>query len=209
MPNVSFILSKPQVTYFDFEHGSEGWRLGFEASLANSYRQHVDLTTEDGDLKNLAGTVAFEPISKQSYMGFEKGAMTYWKGFDDVIEPLPARYLVTLRLPDEDLARLMKTIADGLPLLSVNVSVDDMAYGWEPDGSGMKWDNATKPAIEVKGFALFFGKHEEKEVVPDAPEPAIETDIKMLTALREIQQGLRYILYTLIAVIVVAAIRRW
>ena len=209
MPNIGLILSKPQVTYWDSEFGSDGWRLGFEACLANSYRQHVDLTTNDGDLRNLDGTVSFEPISKQAYMGFEKGAMTYWKGSDDVIGPFPARYLVTLRLPDEDLARLMKTIADGLPLLSVNVSVDDMAYGWEPDGSGMKWDNATKPAIEVKGFGLFFGKHEEKEVVPDPPEPAVETDIKMLVALREIRQGFRYILYALIAVIAVVAMRRW
>jgi len=154
MPNVGFILSEPQVTYWDEEYGSDGWRLGFEANLANSYRQHVDLTTDEGDLRNIDGAVSFEPISRQAYMGFEKGAMTYWKGFDDV----PPKYLVTLRLPDGELARLMKTIADGSPLLSVNVAVDDMEYGWEPDGSGMKWDNVAKCAIEVKGYRLFFGK---------------------------------------------------
>lgn len=209
MPNVGLILSMPQVTYCDDEYLSDGWRLGFEASLANSFRQHIDLTTAEGDLRNLDGAVSFEPISKQAYMGFEKGAMTYWKGSDDVIGPFRPRYLVTLRLPDDDLARLMKTIAAGLPLLSVNVAVDDMEYGWEPDGSGMKWDNATKRAIEVKGYRLFFGKHEEREIVPDFPEPAIETNIKILTALRDTREAIRYILCALIALIVVTAIRLW
>ena len=207
MPDVGLVLGKPQVTYRDEKYFSKGWQLCFEAKLANSFRQHVDLTTEEGDMRNLDGIVSFESTLKPAYMGFEKGLFSYWQGSNDVITPRPANYLVTLRMADEDLVRLMRTIANGIPLLSVNVSVDEMEYGWEPDGIGKKWDNVANPKIEVKGYSLFFGKHEEEEIVPDLPEPAIETAIKMLKALRGTGQTMRYVLFALVALIVLLITR--
>lgn len=209
MPSIGFILGKPQVTFDGSEYGVGGWRLCYDAELANSYHQHVEITTEEGDLQNLKGTIGFEPKSSPAYMGFEKGSLTYWKGDDDDIDPLPSSYLVTIRMNDDDLARVNDVIASGIPLLSVNISLayDGMELVPAPDGSKKKWDTAAKPALEITGYRLSFGKPEEEEVVPDPPEPAVETDVKILTALRDMKQTFRYILFALFVLITAVILR--
>lgn len=202
MPTVGLIVTNPQVIFGDDEFGGrEGWRLSFDASLSNSYLQRVDLTTDESDIKNLKGTVGFESNSKEPHKGFQKGSLTYWKGSDDDIFPVAPSYLVTLRMSDADLAELVKTISAGISLMSVSLSFssEDMGSGYRPDGSHKKWDNRAKPAIEIQGYRMFFGKPEEEEVVPDPPEPSIETETKMLAALRDIARTVRYVLYAIVA----------
>jgi hypothetical protein len=207
MPTVSLLIRDPKLTYTNDEFNPGSWRLSFRADLANGYRQHVDLTSDERTMADLDGTVAFEPDTTEAYMGFEKGSLTYWKGSSDDIHPNPPNYLATLRMPQDDLTSLMKTIADGLPLMSVNISVDDMEYGWEPDGSGKKWDNATKPKIEITGYRLFFGQRDEDDEVHQAVEPVDQTPERVLSAIRDVGSRVSYLLYAIALLIVIALIK--
>jgi len=207
MPSIELVVRDPQVTLRDFLSVPEGWRLTYKAGLANAWTQSVDLTT-DHDFNDLEGTVAFEDAdAREPYKGFAKGSLSYWKGSDDVIFPRPASWLATIRLPSVDLERLMKTVADGLPLASVNIDLDSEAEGikngWEPDGSGKKWDNAAHPALEITGFSLYFGRPQEEELVPDPPEPEIKTDVKVLEAVRAVARNTTYLIYAIIGLAVV------
>ena len=210
MPSIGLVVRDPQVTFRDFHTAPEGWRFTFKAGLANSWTQSVELTT-DHDFNNLDGTVAFEDAgTRDPYMGFAKGSLSFWEGSSDIISPQPPSYLATIRLPSADLERLMRTVADGLPLASINIDLDGsgegIKYGWEPDGSGKKWDNAAHPALEIKGFSLYFGRPQEEELVPDPPEPEIKTDVKVLEAVREVARNTSYLIY---AIIGLAAVMVW
>jgi hypothetical protein len=203
MAHVGLIVSKPQVTYRDLEYGHEGWRLSFSAKLANSWVQEIELSSGH-EFNSLEGTVAFENDAKEAYEGHAKGSLTFWEGSDDAISPRPASYLATIRFPAVDLERLMKTLADGLPLRSVNVHIGSgMKYGWQPDGSGKNWDNVANPALEITGYTLYFGEadeeEDEEEVVSDLPDLEIKTDVKVLEAVREVSRNTTHLLYAIIA----------
>jgi len=205
MPSIGLAVSNPVVTYSGNSYGGRGgWRLSFEGVLADSLSHHVDLTTEEKEFSNLAGTVAFEEADgKEPCEGFVKDALTYWKAINDSLDPQPASWLATIHMPSKDLQRLLKTIADSLPLRSVNIDADGLEFGWEPDGSGKKWDNAATPALAIKGYRLFFGSPEKQEILPDPPEPEIQTDLWMLTEAREARKSISYLTYAVIGLIVV------
>jgi hypothetical protein len=204
MPNLSLILSNPQVSFTDDEFGGrQGWRLTFEAHISNDYRK-VELTTNEGDMKNLSGTVAFESTSRKAYKAFQKGSLTYWKAIKDEVFPKSADYLITLRMTDDDLSELVKIIYAGIPLLSVSLSFlpEDMRPGWGPDDSHKKWDNDTKPAIEIQGYTLSFGNPKEEHIVPETQSPNLHTDTQLIAVTRETARMMRYVLFILVGLIV-------
>ncbi|MDX3885399.1 MAG: hypothetical protein QHC65_13320 [Sphingomonas sp.] len=189
------------MTYDNSPFGSNGWRLSFKSQLANAWHQRVELTTEE-KFVDLDGTVAFQDAdTTEAYHGHQKGSLTYWKGHDDIIQGTPPSYLVNIRLPGADLARLTQTVVDGMPLQSVNIEVP-IEYGWEPDGSGKKWDNTANPAVEIESYHLFFDQPEEEEIVPDPPEETIDPHAKILTEVRAIARTSRHVLYAFIAAVV-------
>jgi hypothetical protein len=107
-------------------------------------------------------------------------------------------------MPGADLARLTQTMIDGMPLRSVNIEVP-IEYGWQPDGSGKKWDNVASPAVEIEGYRLFFGESGEEEVLPDPPEAADDPIPRILAELRNVGRSLNYLLYAVIAAAVLVA----
>lgn len=208
MPSVGFIVGQPSLVFRQNLIGSDGWRLGFDIQLANSFRQKVSLTTEEESLSNLDGSLAFEDTNSEPYLGFTAGSLSYWEGCDDEFYGHPSSYTLVIRLPPDELRNLRDAIAQGNSLQSVSVRVPAMKYGWQPDGSGKEWDNAANPGLEIDAFALYFGKPEEEEVVPDPPETEVNTEVKSLLALRDVQRTLSYILLALIGLILVTYIRK-
>jgi hypothetical protein len=154
MPIVNFVLDNAKTAIGSGNLGRPVWLLSFTAHLADACHQHVDLTTDEGGLQNLEGILTFEASSSPPYMGFENGFLMYFRAWDDDISPTPASFQMMLRMEESDLFRLMDAVIAGTKLLRVSVSVDQMEYGWEPDGSGMRWDNASHPHIEIGGYQL-------------------------------------------------------
>lgn len=154
MPIIDFVLDNAKTTIGSGDLGRSVWLLSFTAYLAEAHHQHVDLTTDEGGLQNLEGILTFEPRSSSPYMGFENGSLMYSQAWDDDISPTPASYHMTLRMDENDLFRLMDAVRAGTKLVRVSVSANQMEYGWEPDGSGMRWDNASHPSVEISGYHI-------------------------------------------------------
>ena len=198
MPDIALLVGQPRITFTDSKFLTNGWHLAYRATLAQSWRQRIELVSGD-DFKQLDGWVGFQDSeAAEPYLGHQKGTLYFSKGSDAQFYERGPSYTSTIRLPAADLQRLLRTIASGTPLKSVNIEVP-IDYGWEPDGSGKKWDNVTTPAVEIEGFQLFFGEPENEEIIPDRPEDAIESDEKSLKKLREIAQASRLTLYAVLA----------
>lgn len=207
MVSVSFIVANPSASFSDGEYGRAGWAISYSAELANSFRQHVELTSDEKEMKNLDGTIQFVESNPDTTEPEKKGMIHYWKGSDDLIFPAPPCYNLTIFLPSADYEDLRRTAGAGLPLRTVRIDVEGMKYGWEPDGSGKKWDNISTPTLEVVGCALFFGHPEEEEIVPDPPEPTLDTLPKILTEVRAINTKTTYVLILVAVAILFAALR--
>lgn len=115
----------------------------------------------------------------------------------------PPSWLVTIRLPGPDLERLIESVTNGLPLRSANIEVP-IEHGWQPDGSGKKWDNAAHPLVAIESYRLFFGEPEVEELIPDVIEtdPAFQTEMKILKEIGSVAQNTRYILFGVLAAII-------
>ena len=208
MPNISFIVNDPRVTLGHSKYGGGGWTASFGAKQADAHVHHVDLTTEEEKLGNLDATIHFPQMdAAREYDEAQKGQIHYWKGTRDIFFPDPPACTVTIYLPDHDREQMLRTIADGLPLRTVNVNVDGLEYGSEPDGSGKKWDNAAKPTLTINDYTLFFGLQNEEETIADPPEPTIDTDVKMLVALRNLQKSGKYILVTIVSLLILLMVK--
>lgn len=209
MPSIGFTLSDPQLAYSKSIIATDGWRLSFTAELGNSVHQHVDLTTEEGTLDNVDGFLGFQSIEDGSAPeGKGHGTLSYWEGSKDNLFGSHPTYNVELWVSNEQLRRIQQTMADGLPLRGVNVEVSGLQYGWEPDGSGKKWDNAKDKTLQIEGYRLFFGTTlvELTDIEPDAPEPTVETGMKTLVAVRDLQKTVHYIFYALLALVIITIV---
>lgn len=194
MVAVSFIVTNPSASFSDQKYGFEGWGISFRAELSNSFRQHVELSSQEEELKNLDGVIRFFDRNPDKTEHQKKGTIFYWKGSDDNVFPDPPGYTVTIFLEKSDYENINRTIGDGLPLYTVRIDVEGMKYGWEPDGSGKKWDNINNPTLEIEGYTLFFGEPEEEEIVPDPPEPKVDTLPKLLAEVRAVNSKTTYAL---------------
>ena len=59
---------------------------------------------------------------------------------------------LTWRLPDDHLAGFHALILAGRTPRTAVIFLDhgELKYGWEPDGSGQKWDNEKNPSIPIE-----------------------------------------------------------
>ena len=207
MPHIGLLVSRPRRTFSRGGFASSGWYMSFDASLARSWTQEVELTTEEG-FKDLEGHVGFVDADAREpdYEGHDVGTLSYHQGRHDAyLDGTAPAFLVTLRLPRADLDPLIASVAIGPALRSLNIDVPGLEYGWAPDGSMKKWDNAANPRLPIEGFRLFFGEPEEEEIEPD-PVPLIEPgpaftrhDLEMT----RLVTTARYILFAVVALVAV------
>ncbi|MGJ3646946.1 hypothetical protein ACLB0R_00555 [Sphingomonas sp. GlSt437] len=203
---MDLVTSKPTLNFNNGAFGVNGWRLSFTSELADAWHQEVELTSGER-LNDLNGTIVFENAdTSEPHMGWAKGSLTYWEGRDDLIDGRAASYLITIRLSNDDLTRLTQSIMTGMLLKKVNIDVP-IEYGWQPDGSGKKWDNLAKPRVEIEGYSLILAKLDCEASVADPGE--IKDDLKssQLMDLQRISKTVAYILYALVIVLVVLIVR--
>lgn len=204
MPNIGFSLTNPQLTYSKSLYATDGWRLSFTAELGNRVHQHVDLTTEEKSLDMLDGSLGFQAVDEGAMPeGKGHGTLSYWEGSKEPLFGSPPAYNIELWVPAAQLQRIQQTMADGLPLLGINIDVPSLQFGWDPDGSGKKWDNAKDSIVQIDGYRLFFGIKpvELVDIEPDPLEQYVDTDAKSLIAIRQLQKTVQYILFAITALL--------
>jgi hypothetical protein len=207
MASINLKVSRPRL-FSDFNAYDDAisWTWGFTVELSNPHHQEVKLTLNES-LTNVSGRLGFlDADSSDPHKSFAKGSLSYLKGSDDVISPSGSSFIVSIRLPKNDLDRLTETILNGMSLKSVSIDVP-IDYGWAPDGSVMNWDNASHPTVEVEGYRLSFGEAEEQEIEPEPAEDSVDTVAKSLRELRRIKQDIRLAIYLAFFLFMVTALR--
>lgn len=87
--------------------------------------------------------------------GEHESALRYWKATGTDWEAEPSGISFQFCVPISDFESLLGNLRAGIHPKSVGVELDDgalgenskLSYGWEPDGSGMKWNNLDDSSI--------------------------------------------------------------
>jgi hypothetical protein len=77
---------------------------------------------------------------------------------------------LTWRLPDDHLAGFHALVLAGrMPRTAVIFfdHGDELEYGWEPDGSGQKWDNEKNPSIPIESVRFDLSLQVPSSRLPD------------------------------------------
>lgn len=209
----------------------EGARQSISFLVYPSGRDHIDLKsgeifrnpsyarlykTED---KSITGWLTcYRQADFDEGKGAKLSRVQYGAGSTrkDDPEGRASEIFMTYVLPDADFDVLSKHILAGsFPrTVSFDVEEDALEFGWEPDGSGQKWNNEARPLIGILGITFGFKVHERPDLQDDLIEPdnrasfadAPRVAWAALTRMGSLQTTLREILWI---AVVMALIMLW
>lgn len=213
----------------DIKGASASWadnKLHLAFDVVPENHEHLDLKT--GEIFQGGGYAAlrkqedkvisatlFIARREQNAAGKELGSeMRYFSGKGE----RDSEIHLVWRLPDDHLAGFHSLVlARKTPQKAVVFFPHGaLEFGWEPDGSGQKWDNETKPSIPIESVSLKFDLHVPSvdlpldTEVPEGDERAFFSDaarvnFALLRRLSSIESALRRLSWTiaLIAVLLV------
>jgi hypothetical protein len=160
------------------------------------------LTLRGKDRESISATLSVLPANADK--DYDHSAMRYYKATVDDLDGHPSSIHFSCYLPPGDFADLLADIRLGITPSSVTVEVDENAvdptaaltYGWEPDGSGKKWNNdkaaSGKQAIKIDRLSLtseeLQGGYDEEAGRPTAPKLA--SNFALTKQTRELKTGL-------------------
>ena len=132
---------------------------GLSYSLWVSDGESLELTTgeklksfgERDPIEITAGVAAGEEDELRTV-----GSLSYWPARDDDFTPLAASILLDLRITKPVFDELLLAARNGHYPNEIMVEVEGLTHGYAPDGSEMKWDNASKEGRSLKVVAATF-----------------------------------------------------
>jgi len=178
----------------DIEGASASWsdnKLHVAFDVVPEGRSHLDLKT--GEVFQSSSFAAlrkqedkaisaklFVTRREQNAVGAELSSeMRYVPGRG---EREPELWL-TWRLADIDLAGFHALVLSGKTLRTAVIFLahGELEYGWEPDGSGQKWDNEKNPSIPIENISFNIELHNADNAplsiaVPDGSDRAFYAD---------------------------------
>lgn len=146
MPVFELILEDPK-TEFSCNLNVYSWFLSFSARVE---KEIIELTTGGGKLQDNKLKVTFESLSIPAYNKFDHGFFMYSEKLNKYVNPFDTRYEIWLRMSEGDLQRFMDIVIAGVKRVRVILGVNGMEYG----GSGIIWDNASDPCVEIDGYDI-------------------------------------------------------
>jgi hypothetical protein len=130
-----------------FEH-----YLRYSVQRDTPFRDSIKLATGE-TFDELQGTVIVKPLTATTATDTAIGALSYFEAFDSDFDYEPAGYSATVVVAFEELVAAARI--GRLPdRMALHVVGEHVKYGWEPDGSGVEWDNKNSPHLRVRE-ALF------------------------------------------------------
>jgi hypothetical protein len=154
------------------------------------------------DRESVLGTLSILPASTDE--DFDRSAMRYFKAVGDDLGYHPPTIHFGCFSSPGDFADISADIRNGIAPSSVTVEVDEkvadgasaLTFGWEPDGSGMKWNNdkaaSGKLAIKIDRISLtseqLQGGYDDDADRPIAPKLA--SNVEVLKQTKELKSAL-------------------
>ena len=139
------------------------------------------------------------------------GVGVYFRARDDMFHPAPASLHFTIYLPEDEHARVIDHARNGQYPASIILGMLGPQHGWEPDNSGVDWDNITWRNAILTSFAFDIplpvkdDESEQRFVRDDQPKPATtNVGADLLPAMSKLAQWQTYTFWALVALIVVS-----
>lgn len=150
MPIICFVATSAEM--FTSASGPEKDSVGLSYRVKLDGGNSVDLATEENfrDLDGHVVVVSRDDNSSQEERTF--GKMSYFEAREDVFAPSPACYFVRVLLSNKQLEELLAAARIGRVPSQISIWLmggGGIETGWQPDGSGSKWDNKASPELKV------------------------------------------------------------
>jgi hypothetical protein len=138
------------------------------------------------DRESISATLSILPASSDEDHAYSR--MIYHKAVGNDLEYHPSSIHFSCFLSPGDFADILSDIRNGIAPSSVTVEVDEkvadaasaLTFGWEPDGSGMKWNNdkaaSGKLAIKIDRISL--------------TSPKLASNVEVLKQTKELKSAL-------------------
>jgi hypothetical protein len=120
-------------------------------------------------------------LESNYHSDYQENKMDYYGGYSSELENFPSSIHLYYHLPPEEFADLLRDIRSGQILSSVTINFDDkykgnkgaLTFGWEPDGSGKKWNNDRSTGefrIGIDSVRLFYERSSLSEIAKQTQE---------------------------------------
>lgn len=188
MPYVNLILSNA-VIHYNTGRGPSGWQMSYETRLRR-WHEEVELST-GGKLSEMTGQLFLRASEERDdeVVATLYHLPEYPGGADQFIAHSDESYSVEFVLSPDEVMALIGAERIGRGAIGASISVEKLTYGYAPDGSQKKWDNANDPHLPVKGATFTFGPEPEPEREPDEPPPPPKNTVEF--TLRAIHNDLK------------------
>ena len=194
-------------------YGSNGPRLIYSLKLPIGERLHL---SSGEDTREMPITLALTREASSSPQAI--GALYYMERYDDDVHPHAAHLLAEIALPDQNFDDLLALARLGRFPSKLNMDVQGLTYGWAPDGSDAEWNVADKSKHKVIVTHIDFSLPLGGAAIDEAAEESGKTIEQPLSRdmfenlhahLSSIASSTRWILFGLVVVVVIVAIRAY
>lgn len=147
------------------EKGIGGGRQVVSFRVHLDGRDHVDLETGEifqrpsrlNTNRLISASLTVEQAKSDEYYAYNRMSYSEELVSDDPIASCPSEIYFSVFVPSADMQDLATNIRSGFLPSTIRVELpfdlsetSPIKYGWEPDGSGMKWLNSNKDNRQVK-----------------------------------------------------------
>jgi hypothetical protein len=142
---------------------------------------HPDYFRVHGKKRQAISATLFisKAITESDYQ--ENNTMDRYGGYSSELEKFPSSVYLYYHLPPEEFADVLRDIRSGQIVSSVQINFDakykgdngELTFGWEPDGSGKKWnkDESTgRFRIGIDSVRLFYERSSLSEIAKQTQE---------------------------------------
>lgn len=139
------------------------------------------------------------------------GVGAYFEARDDMFHPERASLHFTIYLPEDEHVRVIEHARNGQYPASIIIGMLGPQHGWEPDNSGVDWDNITWKNAIITSFAFDIPlpvKGDEPEPIfvhNDQPKPAATSvGADLLPTLSKLATWQTYSFWALVVLVLVS-----
>jgi len=140
-----------------------GVRVPFPSPVGLTFRVQVvlaeiELATKD-NFDDLDGRITILPEAEVAEDTRDAiGMMNFVESIKTDYDNLPASWIADARIPKPQFDELLASVRAGQIPSNISIYLDGrevgLEFGWDPDGSEIKWDNRTYPKLKVAAVSF-------------------------------------------------------
>ena len=204
MPYLDLTLSEPSVTYGVGKSLNPGWCIIYRTGL-RGWRSRVELAS-GGNLGKLEGrTFIRVGQSEAGVVGLLHYLPMSPGDTDRLIEHHDEAHSVEFAMTEEQVMAVIEAERLGRGPTGVKVEVQNLKYGWAPDGSETEWDNINERSLPMRSANFYFGPEPQAEDGDDVSAliPEHPATVAALALLGDLKKAMTWIIGLLGLLIVV------